>query len=99
MSDYAQYTIRRVPRHIDLRFKAQAKKLGLSMNSFLLDKIGAQPVKANKPKVYHDLDWFFGSIPAEEADQLWKDIHDARQESKRRVQAEAEASNKSGEWV
>jgi hypothetical protein len=95
MSEYVQYTVRRVPRHIDLSFKAQAKKLGLSMNSFLLNKIGAQPVKATKQKEYHDLDWMIGSMPDDEADKLWADIYAARQESKRMVQAEFDANKRS----
>lgn len=64
MSDYKQYTIRKVPNEVDARLKAQAKKRGLSLNKLLLDKLGALPKQGTKPKIYHDLDFLIGT---------WKD--------------------------
>lgn len=88
MSNYAQYTIRKIPKEVDARLKAQAKKRGLSLNKLVLDKLGAIPIKDTKPKVHHDLDWFFGSMPAEEADELWCVIKGAREADKQLAEAE-----------
>lgn len=84
-----QYTIRNVPPAMDAVLKSQAKKRGVSLNKLLLGKIGALPKPiARKPKVYHDLDWFYGSMTVHEADQLWGDISAARQADRRRTQEE-----------
>lgn len=91
MNDYTQYTIRKVPKEVDDRLKAQAKKRGLSLNKLLLDKLGALPKQDTRPKVHHDLDFLIGSMSDEEADQLWQNVKQARETDKQFVKAEFEA--------
>lgn len=98
MSDYTQYTIRKVPKWVDAHLKAQAKKRGLSLNKLLLDKLGALPKQNTKPKIHHDLDWFFGSMPVEEADELWRVIKEAREADKKLVEARLKAEPDHDKW-
>lgn len=92
MNDYTQYTIRKVPKEIDTRLKAQAKKRGLSLNKLLLDKLGALPKQNTKPKIHHDLDFLIGSMSDQEADDLWRVVKEAREIDKKFVEAEFKAS-------
>ncbi len=99
MNDSIQYTVRDIPPAIDAQLKAQAKKQGISLNKLLLKKIGAlPPQKSKKPKVYHDLDWFFGSMSKEGADELDAIIMEERQAARKRAQEEYEAEKARGEW-
>lgn len=93
MNTTVQYTIRNVPLAIDAKLKAQAKQRGISLNKLVLGKLGALPQRGHKPKIYHDLDWFFDvtAEQAQEAERVWQTIHEARQLDKKRAQAELEA--------
>lgn len=92
MSDYTQYTIRKVPKEVDARLKAQAKNRGLSLNKLLLDKLGALPKRNAKPKIHHDLDFLIGSMSDKEADELWRVVKEAREADKKFVEAEFKVS-------
>lgn len=96
MSDYTQYTIRKVPKAVDIHLKAQAKKRGLSLNKLLLDKLGALPKADTKPKIHHDLDFLIGSMSDQEANRLWQDVKEAREIDKEFVQAEFSAKRIQG---
>lgn len=98
MSDYTQYTIRKVPKEIDARLKAQAKRRGLSLNKLLLDKLGALPEQHTKPKIHHDLDFLIGSMSKAEIEKLSRDIDGARQVARRQAQEEYEREKARGEW-
>ena len=83
-----QYTIRNVPPAVDARLKAQARKRGLSLNSLLLDKLGAKAKVNTTPVIRHDLDFIIGSMPHKDADNLERVIAEARQADKRQAAAE-----------
>lgn len=98
MSDYTQYTIRKVPKEVDARLKAQAKRRGLSLNKLVLDKLGGLPKLDTKPKVHHDLDFLIGSMSKAETEKLSRDIDGARQLARRQAQEEYEQEKARGEW-
>ncbi len=84
MNNPVQYTIRNVPLAFDVRMKAEAKKLGVSMNTLLLDKLGALPKPPpKKPNEYHDMDWFFGSMTVQEADEFDRNIREMKAADRR----------------
>ena len=91
MSNFTQYTIRKVPKDVDAQLKAQARKRGISLNRLLLDKIGDKKVDHNKNNILHDLDWLIGSMPENEADELWQLVHEARQSDRNRIEVEWQA--------
>ncbi len=97
-SNSVQYTIRNVPPAFDARMKALAKKRGVSLNTLLLDKLGALPKpEAKKPKVYHDLDWMVGSMTVQEVDELEYNINQARQADRRQAEEEFRNSSNSSD--
>ncbi len=57
-----QYTIRNIPPQVDQTLRKRAKKAGKSFNQTVVDELSkATGARVEGPRVYHDLDWFFGS--------------------------------------
>lgn len=60
-----QYTIRRVPAHLDEALRRKAKRRGQSLNQVLLDSL-AESVGEDAAR-YHDLDELAGSWKTDKA--------------------------------
>ena len=61
----SQYTIRRVPAHLDEALRRKAKRKGVSLNQVLLESL-AESVGEEAAK-YHDLDELAGSWKTDKA--------------------------------
>lgn len=56
-----QYTIRNIPLKVDEVLRGRARKQGKSLNDTLVEALKKDAGISNKPRVYRDLNWFFGS--------------------------------------
>src|SRR4051794_8311080 len=63
-----QYTIRRIPAHLDRALRRRARETGKSFNQVVLDTLlqGAGEL----PEPNHDLDFLIGTLSDEEAEAL-----------------------------
>ncbi len=67
-----QYTIRTVPPKVDQALRARARKTGKSLNAVALEALAKGADVSDRPVVYHDLDWMFGSEnPTPPTTRLW----------------------------
>ncbi len=66
--DSIQYTIRNIPKPVDKVLRLRAKKKGQSFNATVVEVLQQATGQTKPTKVYHDLDWLYGSggIGAEE---------------------------------
>lgn len=55
-----QYTIRGVPKPLDIVVRRQAKEEGMSLNRFAIRALENE-VGQGKPRENHDLDWLCGT--------------------------------------
>lgn len=67
-----QYTIRSIPSKIDHRLRVQAKQSGKSLNEIVVQTLAKGTGVEPNEKVYHDLDWFKGSLSEKEVRQ-WEE--------------------------
>ena len=56
-----QYTVRKIPKNLDRALRAKANAEGKSINAVALELWREALGLNGQKKVYHDLDWFFGS--------------------------------------
>jgi len=55
-----QYTIRKIPKPVDLALRKAAKQRGVSFNQAAVDALRQATGTTKKPLIHHDLDWFIG---------------------------------------
>lgn len=73
-------TVRGVEDDLAAALKAEAAERKISVNALVLrmlkEAVGLADTGPAKPRVYHDLDWFIGSITHEEADEMLRVIEE-----------------------
>jgi plasmid stability protein len=73
-------TVRGVDDELGAALKTEAERRDSSVNGLVVqllkEALGLAESRPREPKVYHDLDWFFGSITDEEADEMLRVIED-----------------------
>jgi hypothetical protein len=71
------FTLRGLDEETTALLRAEADRQGTSMNSLVLDYVrrGLGVAKPRRPR-YHDLDNFFGSWSAQEADAFLESLRD-----------------------
>jgi len=73
--DCIQYTVRSVPKEIDMALRSQAQSTGKSLNTVILAAL-AQGAGVSSGATYTDLDWFPGARSLDstfEDAQAWLD--------------------------
>jgi hypothetical protein len=71
-----QYTIRNVPRDVDLALRRRAKVSGKSINQVALEALTEG--SGERKHVYDDLDFLIGTLSPEEAKDLDREIAEQR---------------------
>jgi hypothetical protein len=56
-----QYTVRALPKDLDLRLKRRAKEKGQSLNEVVLDALKRDAGLSDEPATYSDLDHLIGT--------------------------------------
>lgn len=56
-----QYTIRNVPSRLDRALRKKAAERGVSLNTLVVQALESEAGLGAEPKVYDDLDEFFGT--------------------------------------
>ena len=73
-------TVRGVEGDLSTALKAEAAERKVSVNALVLqmlrEAVGLAECGPAKPRVYHDLDWFVGSITDEEAEEMLRVIEE-----------------------
>lgn len=63
----SQYTIRSVPRNLDVKLRSQAEKTGKSLNQVLLESLAKGAGVNINDSTFSDLDWFVGSSKVDDS--------------------------------
>ncbi|MBM3146635.1 MAG: toxin-antitoxin system HicB family antitoxin [Actinobacteria bacterium] len=73
-------TVRGVDEQLGVALKAEAAERGVSVNALVLqllrESLGLDESRPAKPRIYHDLDGFIGSITDEEAEEMLRIIEE-----------------------
>ena len=79
-----QYTIRRIPRHVDRRLREKARTEGRSLNEVTLETLERGLGLGKDPVLHHDLDDLAGTwVPDPEFDRVIEEMDRADPEMRK----------------